>query len=471
MASIEFHLRSSSRVRRSAGSVFIRVIHRRESGTVTTPWKLYPEEWDPLERKVVFSSYSPQRYPYLKEVERELEKTYEFLLCALARLGEEGEFTASDVTAFYRRRMSGSLLSSYVDKLSEELISEGRERTARGYRTVRNGLLHFYGNNDLSFKQVTSSLMHRFQSFMLGEGKEMNTISFYMRNLRAIYNRAVRQHLTEAKTENPFAGVYTGVHATKKRALSKKDMALLEAWDPFTTTHGIEGRSRPKHGKARITTAVINKEKNIRETPCSQPVEGLRQAQLLFLFSFLSRGMSFVDMAYLKKEDIKEGTIRYRRKKTRQLLEITVTPRMQTILDRFAGETADSPYVFPLIRIPGENERLQYESALRTQNNRLKRLAALLKVKSEKLKAKRKAKDATVLPDDSSLFTFHFSLSSHVARHTWATIARAAEIPIGVISEGLGHTSERTTMIYLGSFDTKVLDRANRKVEKFIKSA
>ncbi len=450
MASIQFHLRPSSKVRRSAGSVFIRVIHRRRSSSVTTQWKLYSEEWDPLERRVILGVANIKRYHYLKEVDSEMEKTCELMFSIIQRLEEQGEFTAADVTEVYRRRMTGSLLSSYVDKLSEELITEGRERTARAYRTVRNGILNFYGN-DLSFKHINSSLMHKFQTYMLSEGKEMNTISFYMRNLRAIYNRAVKEHLIEEKRENPFSSVYTGIHTTKKRALSKEDMAILQAWDPMEEMKNWKSLSEARSNELKIKNEEI----------CGHRMIGLRQAQLLFLFSFLARGMSFVDMAFLRKTDIKNGAIRYRRKKTGQLLEVTITDTMQTIINNFEIETAVSPYVFPLIRKPGENERLQYESALRTQNNRLKRLAALLKVKSEKLKVK----------DNSSLFTFHFSLSSHVARHTWATIAKAAEIPLGVISEGLGHTSERTTMIYLGSFDRKVLDSANRKVEKFIKSA
>ncbi len=451
MVSIEFHLRTSSKVRRSAGSIFIRVIHDRRSASITTPWQLYPEEWDSRQRSIVYGM-NISRQHYLHNVQSEMEKTRGFLFSAVCRMEDQGEFSAADITAVYRRRLSGSLLSSYVDKLSEELIAEGRERTARAYRTVRNGILNFYGN-DLSFKHINSSLMHKFQTYMLSEGKEMNTISFYMRNLRAIYNRAVKEHLIEEKRENPFSSVYTGIHTTKKRALSKEDMAILQDWNPL---------GEMKNEELRINNRLTERKamKN-GDTAFSTVMAGLRQAQLLFLFSFLARGMSFVDMAFLRKTDIKNGAIRYRRKKTGQLLEVTITDTMQTIINNFEIETAVSPYVFPLIRKPGENERLQYESALRTQNNRLKRLAALLKVKSEKLKVK----------DNSSLFTFHFSLSSHVARHTWATIAKAAEIPLGVISEGLGHTSERTTMIYLGSFDRKVLDSANQKVEKFIKSA
>ena len=50
------------------------------------------------------------------------------------------------------------------------------------------------------------------------------------------------------------------------------------------------------------------------------------------------------------------------------------------------------------------------------------------------------------------------------ARHTWASIAQSERVPIATISEAMGHTSERTTRIYLASLDTSAVDEANRKV-------
>lgn len=55
-------------------------------------------------------------------------------------------------------------------------------------------------------------------------------------------------------------------------------------------------------------------------------------------------------------------------------------------------------------------------------------------------------------------------LSMYVARHSWASIAKANDVPIAVISEAMGHDSERTTLIYLASFDNHRIDDANAAI-------
>ena len=55
-------------------------------------------------------------------------------------------------------------------------------------------------------------------------------------------------------------------------------------------------------------------------------------------------------------------------------------------------------------------------------------------------------------------------LSTYVSRHSWASQAKASRAPIAVISESLGHTSEKTTQIYLKEFDQSVVDRVNAMV-------
>jgi len=175
-------------------------------------------------------------------------------------------------------------------------------------------------------------------------------------------------------------------------------------------------------------------------------LEDLSVTQRLFLFSFHARGMSFVDVSFLKKSDIQGHILTYRRRKTGQLLEMNVTPEMQQIINSFANETKNSPYVFPIITTPGKDEYHQYENALKVQNKRLKQLAKYVHLPASK-----------------------FQLSTHVARHTWASLAKELNYPLAVISEGLGHTSEKTTSIYLASFDRAVLDSMNRRISKEVK--
>ena len=59
---------------------------------------------------------------------------------------------------------------------------------------------------------------------------------------------------------------------------------------------------------------------------------------------------------------------------------------------------------------------------------------------------------------------FSLTPTFYKARHAWASIARSEHVPVGTISEAMGHTSERTTRIYLASLDTSAVDEANCKV-------
>ncbi len=418
MTSIEFHLRSSIRQKHSMGSLFVRVIHERIPRSITTAFRVYPEEWDPVEHRIILDPDNSQRLSRLRKIQEEMGYIRMFLEDVVDRLEMSGAaFTSADIVAAYRQREGGHLLSDFVGKLYTELVRTGRERTARGYLTVLNRLIGFTGDKNLQLKQITPLLVRRFEFQLRQEGKAVNTISFYMRNLRSVYNKAIRQGLLAPSPYSPFEDVFTGVKVTRKRALSKEEMSKID----------------------HILQRMYTFEKEPKRAD-----EGLRKSCLLFLFSFYARGMSFVDMAYLRKENLRCNVISYRRKKTGQLLEVKVTPSMRHILQIFEKETSNSPYLLPIIHKKGIPERLQYESALRMQNNRLKKIGLLCGLNK--------------------------NLSTHVARHSWATIAKGEHLPLAVISEGLGHTSEKTTAIYLASFDRSVLDRANDKVSRAVKT-
>jgi len=285
--------------------------------------------------------------------------------------------------------------------LTEELVSQlqrdGRYRTARAYGSVLRSVLGFFNEEDLPMRLLSGEFLRRYEEYMLLKGLRMNTVSFYMRNLRAIYNKGVQLGKVNPVSENLFAKVYTGIHITPKRSAREEDIAKVVGWLANQAENPILPEARP-----------------------------LIFSSYYFLFCFYARGMSYVDMAYLKKTDIREGRICYRRRKTGQLLELKLTPEIKSILSFFNKYVRDSIYLFPVVCRDGR-EQLPYESGLRLQNQRLKKL-------SEKI----------------GLST---SLTTHVARHTWATIAKKENIPISVISESLGHRSEKTTSIYLGSFD------------------
>lgn len=167
----------------------------------------------------------------------------------------------------------------------------------------------------------------------------------------------------------------------------------------------------------------------------------LDYARDMFMMSFYLRGMSFVDMTYLKKTDLKNGCVVYRRRKTGQLLLIAWTSEMQLILDKYPANS--SQYLLPIIRNKNVNERSVYRSMGYKINKMLKQVAQMTDI---------------AVP-----------LTLYVARHSWASAAKAKGIPVSVISEGMGHDSELTTRIYLASLDTSAIDNANAVILNALK--
>lgn len=249
---------------------------------------------------------------------------------------------------------------------------------------------------------LTSQIMEAFEAWHKTKGNSPNTISFYNRILRAVYNRAVEEDITENK--NPFKRVYTGVDKTVKRAIP------LEA---------------------------IRKMKNL-DLSLNPRLDFARD---MFLISFYLRGISFIDLAYLKKTDLQNGYLSYRRRKTSQLLTIEWTKEMQMLLEKYPENPTE--YLMPIITNPESNPRNTYRNVGYNINYNLKQIAQMVGV---------------TVP-----------LTLYVARHRWASAARAKGIPLSVISEGMGHDSEATTQIYLASLETYVVDKANNLIMKALK--
>jgi integrase len=334
------------------------------------------------------------------------------IICELER---NGPYSADKLMLRYRAVMTDNTIGAFTEKLAAEMEQNGLRRTASAYRTTVGRLRAFNGGQDIGTDQLSTALIGNFQQTLKAEGCSMNTISFYMRTLRAIYNKAVAEGRAPHRAENLFSGVYTGVSATRKLALSSNELAILSGYDPTAEANRHRKDPLPHH---------------------------LGQALAMFLFCYHARGMCFVDMAFLKKHDLRGDTIVYRRQKTGQRIELHVLPAMRRIIDWFAPLTAGSLYLFPIIADPHKDLLLQYTSGLRLQNLRLKKIARLYGIKN--------------------------SFSTHSARHSWATIAKSVSLPLAVISEGLGHSNQRTTEIYLASLEHSILDHASRIVSEAI---
>lgn len=286
----------------------------------------------------------------------------------------------------------------FMEEVITSLEESNRLRTAESYASTLRSLKRFTGHNDIPLRDVTAAFTTRFESFLKSCGVTRNTSSFYMRILRAVFNRAVNMEIVEPPLKSPFAPVYTGIAKTTKRALSRN---------------------------------VISKIKRLI-LPRS-----LSFSRDMFLFSFYARGMSFVDMAYLRKSDFHDGLITYRRRKTGQKITMRVEKELYEIMARYPASPA-SEYLLPIVTRGGVAGRRQYLCKSHIINRNLKQVGALA---------------GTSMP-----------LTMYMARHSWATIARNLRIPVSVISDALGHDNEATTRIYLATMSSSVIDKANHRV-------
>lgn len=296
----------------------------------------------------------------------------------------------------------------FMKNVAKELQESGSYGTAHVYRSSINAIMLFHGTDRLEFRQITPGWLKQFEISLRNRGCSWNTVSTYIRTLRAVYNRAVDARKA-IYVPNLFRSVYTGTRADCKRALHESSIAK-----------------------------VFGKPKNNKVTPMIQ------RTQDLFIFMFLLRGLPFVDLAYLKKSDLYGNTIRYRRRKTGRILTVTLTPEALSLLSKYKNEDKNSLYLFPLLRSEEGSEKAyrEYQLALRNFNYQLHLLGRLLDLKE--------------------------NLSTYTARHTWATTAYHCEIHPGIISEAMGHSSLTVTETYLKPFQDKKIDEANNRIISFM---
>jgi integrase len=416
MASYGFFLRPTTHRNGGPGRLYLRIVHGGESRSVTTGYRVFPQEWDSSARRILHPYGRSERGRELYEIESAMMGDIRRMDGVVAGLERSGAYTVDLLMTRYRALMTGNTLRACAERLAVGLERDGLARTAKSYRSAAARLVAFNGGADPHLDQLSSRLLGDFQYALKSDGLKPNTISFYMRTLRAIYHKSIAEGRTVQRAENIFAGVYTGVAPTRKLALTAAELALLAAHDPTLTGEGAASRDPlPPH---------------------------LAQALAMFLFCYHARGMCFVDMAHLKKADLRGDTIAYHRHKTGQRIELLVLPAMRRIIDWFAPYVSGSPYLFPVLTSSASDLALQYASGLRLQNHRLKKIAERCGILKK--------------------------FSTHCARHSWATIAKNANLPLAVISEGLGHSNQQTTEIYLASLERSVLDNASRIVSDAI---
>lgn len=395
MATVKVKYRPSVREEKE-GTIYYQIIHNCVIRQIRTDYRIFREEWDSGKHAVTITTGG--REAFLRTVKDSMARDLKRLNTVIDKLGSYGgNFTADDVVAKFQEPADEPCFSGFMEEVIARLERLGKTRTSETYTAALNSFMRFREGRDIPLDEISPDLMEEYEAYLKGCGVSLNTVSFYNRILRAAYNRAVEKGLTPQR--HPFRNVYTGMEKTVKRAI------------PFEAVRRIKGLDL-----------------SLKPAPDF--------ARDMFLFSFYTRGMSFVDMAYLRKSDLKNGILSYRRKKTGQQLHIRWERCMGEIVEKHPNVTTE--YLLPVITDPTASERRQYENALHLVNRKLKKVAEMAGIS--------------------------VPLTMYVARHAWASIAKSKNIPLSVISEGMGHDSETTTQIYLASLDTSVIDEANGRI-------
>lgn len=314
----------------------------------------------------------------------------------IGRLTASGNsFASDDVARNFTLRKTNNTFEEYFRRTISNMDKAGRMGGRKTYSSTLASFQKFSSGTEHMPSEITSQLISRYHGWLKNSGLMANSVAFYMRHMRAVYRMMVAEGLvTDCK---PFSGISTGIARTRKRAISECELLRI-------------------------------KEADLSESDLMTLVRDL------FMLSFYCMGMPFVDLAFLKKSDLKGDRIVYNRKKTGQTISLRINPKIREILERHPAPEG-SPYVLPIIVRPGDGERLQYENALRYSNLYLKKIAIIAGVKS--------------------------NITTYTPRHTWASIAKMRQVSISTISDALGHENESTTQIYLAILDHSHIDNAN----------
>ena len=312
-----------------------------------------------------------------------------------------------------RNKKTSESLFQFMNLHIALLMKNGQYRTMLHYKATLNSFKRYRDNKDIALSEIDAEAMRSYEAYLHHTAEVCrNTSSFYLRILRATYNKAVAKGLTPQ--QHPFKDVYTGIAQTRKRAIPTESVSQIKRLDSVKDL-------TPKEEMARDT----------------------------FLMCFYLRGISFIDLAHLRKSDLKDDYLHYTRSKTGQRLTIRWEEEMQELMKKYQAQTCSSPYLFPFLVDYGNKSQVKtidkIQEEVRLYHNAEARISYHLRKLGAKIGVKGK-------------------LTLYVARHSWATTARDKNIPISVISEALGHHSETTTQIYLNSIKSSEVDDANAKI-------
>lgn len=366
------------------------------------------EDWNKKTLKVS-KNYDPKSY---KEVNESIKY---YNTKSLSVLGEIERSSKPITHELYKRKFfnlsSSTSVLEYYKTVIDDLKVKKKIGNAFNYEQSKNSFEKFVSNNGIKFEDIDVAFLNRWEK-ELSKTCSGNGISNYMRTLRALYNRAISEDLC-SKEYYPFKTHFNNngydigklKTATIKRALGEEDLQKLKDYEPDD--------------------------------------DYLIDAKNLFFFSFYTMGMNIIDICMLKWSNINNGRIGYIRSKNGKPHNIKILPPVLKILESYKEFDWETDYIFPVLKPENKTaeqikEKVKFYN--RTINRNLKRLGKLAEIANPE------------------------QLTTYVARHTWATTMKRKGVSTSIISEAMHHSDEKTTQIYLDSFENDIVDEMNEKL-------
>ena len=230
MASVKVKLRPST-VNGREGTLYYQIIHNRVVRQINTEYKLFVSEWDCHSETVVLHHLSPEqeRNNYLLSISSRIRWDKDRLNKIIHTLSQSDTFMTDDIVVRFREGRQEQSFNDYICQQIARLKRLGKIRTSETYTAALRSFSGFMNDKEVLFDQLNADLIAEYEAYLKGRGNSPNTVSFYMRILKAVYNRAVEDRLTEQR--HPFKSVYTGVEKTMKRALSLNDIRCIKGLD------------------------------------------------------------------------------------------------------------------------------------------------------------------------------------------------------------------------------------------------
>ncbi len=383
--------------------LIIRLGHRRKTTSISLGLSLDLKHWDSRNRKIKSTYKGASSVAYMNNMLSKKLTSANDILYNLSQRGELDFLSITEVKSRLVEQTDYESFYEFTEKLIREYKQVERFGNARSHHSTLSAVKKFVQKQDLKFNEINRDFLKRFEiNHLSKKGNGYNGLAMYLKTIRAIYNKAIKAHIVPRESY-PFYDYKIKVVPTEKRAIDRKELKKI-------MNLSLEEGHRLFH------------------------------ARNYFLLSYMLYGISFTDLAFLRRSNIIGERIVYRRRKTGKMYDIHITKQIKALLDIYLEkESQVENFIFPIIkRATLEDHYKDINSARLLYNQELKQIGKLCEIAQ--------------------------NLTSYVSRHSFATQALLLDIPLVAISQMLGHSKLNTTQIYLKSLPNHILDDYQKKI-------